>query len=118
MHSLRAREDLFAAHEEVVRVGQLRVLRVGHRVERSDLERELVNDGVVSVVLLLDDLAERLFGRSAVLESRFRIELSERNGKRKKRESLGLPCKLTSCHPCRQWERGEYLVARQPLGGV
>ena len=43
--------------------GTHRVGRVRHRVERTDLERELVNDVVVGVVLGLDDLAERLLTR-------------------------------------------------------
>jgi len=81
--TLGAREDLLAAHEEVVRVRVVlkwmpaslvskgrsaavcpswthRVDRVGHRVERPDGERELVEDEVVGVVLLPDEPAQPL----------------------------------------------------------
>jgi hypothetical protein len=58
--TLRAGEDLLAAHEEIVRVGQGRVDRVGHGVERSDGERELVEDEVVGVVFFPYQSAEEL----------------------------------------------------------
>lgn len=79
MDSLRARQDLFTSHEEIVRVGQGRVGRVGHRVEWSNRERELVEDVIVGAVLFLDESAEPSFvfgaagglaGRSAFGERR------------------------------------------------
>jgi hypothetical protein len=61
MDTLRPRQDLFPSHEEIVRVGQGRVRGVGHGVERSDGERELVEDVVVGAVLFLDESAEPSF---------------------------------------------------------
>lgn len=58
MHSLSTREDLFPSHEEIVRVGKLGVLGVGHGVERSDGEGELVEDVVVGPILFLDESTE------------------------------------------------------------
>ncbi len=49
MYSLSTREDLLAAHEEIVRVRQGRVGWVGHGIEWSDSKRELVEDEVVGV---------------------------------------------------------------------
>lgn len=69
METLSSREDLLAAHEEVVRVGKEGVGRVGHGVEGTEGEGELVDDVVVGVVLLLDDDSEGLLGGGAV-ESR------------------------------------------------
>lgn len=62
---LGTRENLLAAHEEVVRVGEQGVVGVGHGVEGSEGEGELVDDVVIGVVLLLDEDAERLLGRGA-----------------------------------------------------
>lgn len=82
--TLGTRQNLLSTHEEVVRVGQFldhammlrsteslsrnlwtgtySITRVGHGVERSKLERELVDDVVVSVVFLLDEFPKGLFG--------------------------------------------------------
>lgn len=59
--TLGAREDLLAAHEHVVRVGQKRVVRRGHCVGGAERDRELVQDIEVGVVLLEDEAAEVLF---------------------------------------------------------
>jgi len=67
VNSLSTGKDLFTSHEEVVRVGEFGVLRIGHGVEGSDLEREFVDNVVISVVLLLDDLSESLLRRGAMI---------------------------------------------------
>lgn len=64
--SLRTGQDLFPSHEEIIRVGQGRVGSVGHGVERSDGERELVEDVVVGAVLFLDESTEPSFVFGAV----------------------------------------------------
>lgn len=68
--TLSSRHDLFTAHEEVVRVGELRVLRVGLGVEWSQGHGKLVEDEEVGVVLLPDDLTQLLLHgcRQVVLE--------------------------------------------------
>ena len=68
--TLSSRHDLFTAHEEVVRVGELRVLGVGLGVEWPQGHGELVEDEEVGVVLLADDLAQLLLHgcRQVVLE--------------------------------------------------
>lgn len=84
VQTLSSTEDLLAAHEEVVGVGEaLRrstwsALRwrqenegtngvggIGHGVEGAEGEGELVDDVVVGVVLLLDEAAEGLLSRGA-----------------------------------------------------
>jgi hypothetical protein len=67
VNSLSTGKDLFTSHEEIVRVGEFGVLRIGHGVEGSDLEREFVDNVVISVVLLLDDLSEGLLRRGAMI---------------------------------------------------
>lgn len=66
MDSLRAGQDLFTSHEEVVRVGQCWVRGVGHGVEGSNSEGELVKDVVVGTVLFLDQSTEPSFVLGAV----------------------------------------------------
>jgi len=67
--TLSSRQDLLTTHEEIVRVRVLGVLGVGHSVEGTDLERELVQHEEVSVVLGLDQLAELLLdlGRQVII---------------------------------------------------
>lgn len=82
--SLGARHDFLSANEDIVGVGELLamegsregygVLRVGHRVEGADGERELVEDVEVGVVLLLDQTAELLLHRRAEIAHRIHVE--------------------------------------------
>lgn len=65
---LSSRKNLLPAHEEVVRVRVVRVLRIGHGVERANGQGELVKDEVVRLELVLDDPTESLLiGRREVL---------------------------------------------------
>ena len=59
--ALGAGHDLLAAHEEVVRVGQGRVVGGGVRVEGAEGARVLVDGVEVRAVLLEDDSAEGFF---------------------------------------------------------
>lgn len=61
--TLSTRHDLLATHEEVVRVGELRVFRIGLGVEGSQGHGELVEDEEVGVILLPDNLAQLFFHR-------------------------------------------------------
>lgn len=82
--SLGAGDDLLAANEDIVGVGELLamrregrgdgVLRVGHRVEGADGERELVQDVEVGVVLLLHQAAELLLHGRAEIAHRIHVE--------------------------------------------
>ena len=65
--TLSTRADLLATHEEIVRVRELGVMRGRHCVGRADVDRELVEDIEVGVVLLKDQAAEVLLLRCAVL---------------------------------------------------
>jgi hypothetical protein len=49
-----------------------RVLRVGHRVERTNVKRELVEDVKVDAILGLHEAAQVLFLRSATFGVRYR----------------------------------------------
>lgn len=71
MDALAAGQNLFAADEEVARVGDLGVVRIGHGVERSRRGGELVEDVVVRAVFLFDELAEALLcsGAEVFVES-------------------------------------------------
>ncbi len=60
MDSLSTGQDLLPTHEHVVRVRPLRIVRVGHGVERPHGQGELVQDVEVCVVLGLDEAAEQL----------------------------------------------------------
>mmetsp|Transcript_27721 Transcript_27721/g.59673 ORF Transcript_27721/g.59673 Transcript_27721/m.59673 type:complete len:326 (-) Transcript_27721:921-1898(-) len=60
MDALRARGNLLAANEDVVRVGPLGVGRVGHGVEGAQAGGELVDDVEVDPLDLGDDGAEEL----------------------------------------------------------
>ena len=64
--TLGAGADFLAAHEEVVRVGELGVVGRGHGVGRADRERELVEDVEIGAVLFKDEAAEVLLLRSSV----------------------------------------------------
>jgi hypothetical protein len=57
VNSLSSRQNLFTSHEEVVRVGEVRVCRVGHGVEGSDGQWEFVKDEVVGLVLFSNQSA-------------------------------------------------------------
>jgi hypothetical protein len=72
--TLGARADLLATHEEIVRVRELRVMRRRHCVSRADVDRELVEDVEVGVVLLKDQAAEVLFLGCAALRQFHRRE--------------------------------------------
>ena len=58
--TLGAGHDLFTADENVVGVGVGRVFGVLHRVERTDVRGELIDDVEVLLVFAVDDLAEDL----------------------------------------------------------
>jgi hypothetical protein len=70
VNTLSTGQDLFTAHEEIVRVGQGRVLGVRHGVEWSDGEGELVEDVIIGVVFLLDQSTEPLLIFGAVMKDR------------------------------------------------
>lgn len=55
--------DLLTTHEEVIRVGESIVLRVGLGVEGSHGHRELVQNVEIGVVLVANDLAQLLLHR-------------------------------------------------------
>ena len=63
MDTLGSRHDLLATHEEVIRVGEAGVLRVGLGVEWPHGHGELVQHVEVGVVLVADDLAQLLLHR-------------------------------------------------------
>jgi hypothetical protein len=65
--TLSTRADFLTAHEHVVRVGEERVGRRGHGVGWANRERELVKGIEVGVVLLEDQLAEKLLLWRSVL---------------------------------------------------
>ncbi|KAH3666816.1 hypothetical protein OGAPHI_003265 [Ogataea philodendri] len=60
VNTLGSRQNLLATHEEVVRVRVVAVFRVWHRVERSDSQRELVQDVEVGVVLVAHQFTQQL----------------------------------------------------------
>lgn len=70
MDALRAGHDLLAAHEEVVRVGEGGVGRVGVRVERPDGAGEFVDGVEVGGVFRGYEAAEGFFLGGAVGEVR------------------------------------------------
>ena len=63
--ALRARADLLAAEEDVVRVRVPAVVGARHRVERPHRRREAVEEVEVGAILLGDELAERALLRGA-----------------------------------------------------
>ena len=82
--SLGSRDDFLSANEDIVGVGELLevenrarhygVLRVGHRVEGTNGERELVEDVEVGVVLLLHETTELFLHRRAQIAHRIHVE--------------------------------------------
>lgn len=78
--TLSSRKNLLTTHEEVVRVGVAGVLGVGHGVEGTDGERELVQHEKVGVVLLLDQLSELALslGREVVKVTHFDTVLAQK----------------------------------------
>lgn len=69
--TLSTRHDLLTTHEEVIRVGEARVLGVGLGVEGTHGHGELVQHVEIGVVFLADDLAKLLLHGSGeiVLEA-------------------------------------------------
>jgi hypothetical protein len=51
--------------EKIIRVGELGIVRVRHSIERANGARVLVHDVKIGIILFEDDLAQRLFVRSA-----------------------------------------------------
>lgn len=69
VNTLCTRGDLLASHEEVVGVGEARIMRIEHRVERSRVYRVPIQHVEVCVVLFTHDPAESLLRlRGQVLE--------------------------------------------------
>ena len=61
VNTLGATQNLLAADKEIVRIGQLGVLWVGHGVERTDREGVLVHEEKISAVLFGHQVTELLF---------------------------------------------------------
>ena len=76
MNSLRSRCDLFATHEEIVRIGVVGIVRVQHCVEWTSICRVSVQHVKVSVIFFFDKFSECLFGVSAEI-----VELSLLNSR-------------------------------------
>mmetsp|Transcript_29381 Transcript_29381/g.68813 ORF Transcript_29381/g.68813 Transcript_29381/m.68813 type:complete len:200 (-) Transcript_29381:1083-1682(-) len=60
MDALSTRQDLLTTDEEIIAVGELGILRIGHGVERTNGKGVLVHHEKVRAVLLLDNLAKFL----------------------------------------------------------
>lgn len=73
MNTLRSRKDLFAAHEEVVRVGEGGIRRVGHGVKGTDGDGEFVKDEVIGLVFFTNESTEELFVFSAKSKNKGRM---------------------------------------------
>ena len=58
MDALSTRQDLLTTDEEIIAVGELGILRIGHGVERTNGKGVLVHHEKVRAVLLLDNLAK------------------------------------------------------------
>ena len=61
MDTLGSGQNLLPAHEHVVRVGQARVCRGRHGVERANSKGELVEDVEVGAIFFEDELTEVFF---------------------------------------------------------
>lgn len=76
VHSLSSRGDLLSAHEEIVRVGVVLVMRVKHGVEGASIDGVAVKHVEVSIVLLPDEATESLLGLSGQVLKRVLIVAS------------------------------------------
>ena len=61
MDTLSSGQNLLPAHEHVVRVGQARVCRGRHGIERANSKGELVEDVEVGAVFFEDELTKVFF---------------------------------------------------------
>ena len=61
MDTLGSGQNLLPAHEHVVRVGQARVCRGRHGIERANSKGELVEDVEVGAVFFEDELTKVFF---------------------------------------------------------
>mmetsp|Transcript_4880 Transcript_4880/g.7168 ORF Transcript_4880/g.7168 Transcript_4880/m.7168 type:complete len:351 (-) Transcript_4880:751-1803(-) len=63
MHTLSARHDFLAAHENIIRVGIARVILARHRVEGTHIHRKPIHDVEIRLVLVLDEGSQRFLLR-------------------------------------------------------
>lgn len=74
MDTLGSGQNLLPAHEHVVRVGQARVCRGRHGIERANSKGELVEDVEVGAVFFEDELTEEFFLRGSNFDDQYGIQ--------------------------------------------
>ena len=112
MNPLGAGSNLLAANEKVIRVGEVVVLRGGHRVERTRLHRVLVHHEEISPVLLVHDLPEPMLRGMREIRGGVRTKTGARAVNLNK---AGLPKK---CHAFLEREKQSGVVPLQRTGRV
>ena len=74
MDTLGSGQNLLPTHEHVVRVGQTRVCRGRHGIERANSKGELVEDVEVGAVFFEDELTEEFFLRGSKSNDQYGIQ--------------------------------------------
>lgn len=74
MDTLGSGQNLLPTHEHVVRVGQTRVCRGRHGIERANSKGELVEDVEVGAVLFEDELTEVFFLWGSRFDNQYSIQ--------------------------------------------
>jgi hypothetical protein len=72
--TLGSGQNLLSAHEHVIRVGQARVCRGRHGIERANSKGELVEDIEVGAVLFEDELTEVFFLWGSRFDDQYSIQ--------------------------------------------
>ena len=74
MDTLGSGQNLLPAHEHVVRVGQARVCRGRHGIERANSKGELVEDVEVGAVFFEDELTKVFFLWGSWFDDQYSIQ--------------------------------------------